>query len=124
MDLKFSSPCSGCSKCFTDRLDLRKAQVEGLQKRWWHVFVRNFNPLCEIFLEFFSPVYFIVILFDLFWFIAQTPVTDYSKIENPSCGSLTEKSVNTVEVDISPTAIDEKLALRVNIGKLCLFFLL
>ncbi|KAK7582479.1 hypothetical protein V9T40_013924 [Parthenolecanium corni] len=92
VDIKFSSPCSGCSKCYTDRLDLRRPRVVEPQKRWWHVFIRNLTPL------------------------SQAPVTDYSKIDNPSCGIVTEKPVNTVELNVSPAIVNETPALRVNIG--------
>lgn len=39
MKIQFTPPCSGCSKCYKDRLDKVQKKDKPENKRWWHAFV-------------------------------------------------------------------------------------
>jgi hypothetical protein len=51
-NVKYTPPCSGCSKCYLNRSDLTKRREEVKNKRWWHPFVptfrRNLGELNEL----------------------------------------------------------------------------
>lgn len=41
-ELKYTPPCSGCSKCYKNRMDIIKNN-NIKNTRWWHVFVPEFR---------------------------------------------------------------------------------
>lgn len=43
MEITYTPPCSGCSKCYKKRLDKVEKKEKVENRRWWHAFVPRTN---------------------------------------------------------------------------------
>ncbi|XP_075234797.1 acylglycerol kinase-like protein Mulk isoform X2 [Lycorma delicatula] len=89
--LLFSSPCSGCSRCYASRPDL---QTPNREARWWHVFIPKLGQNKS-----------------------NEPKIDYMSIENNNCGSYTEREIHTLDLSVvTPNINPSSSAVDIIIG--------
>ncbi|XP_065207749.1 acylglycerol kinase, mitochondrial [Planococcus citri] len=93
MKIQFTPPCSGCSKCYKDRFDKTQRKEKPENRRWWHAFVPRTSSR--------DP---------------KIPIINYETIHNENCDKMEEKSINSVELIVSPEILDGTPSLRVQIG--------
>lgn len=94
-ELTYTSPCTGCAKCYKNRSDLFTGIQQHIEpRRWWHAFVPNFQKS----------------LGDTSKFV------NYEKIENLQCDVESTVLVNTVDLNIATKITTGVPSLRVDIG--------
>ncbi|KAG7197447.1 hypothetical protein KM043_013297 [Ampulex compressa] len=76
--IRYTSPCSGCSRCYKD---MTLNQIQERNRRWWHAFTSKRTTL------------------------PSEKVIDYSKILNENCGIYHELPISTTELSIKTDTI-------------------
>ncbi|KAG8230401.1 hypothetical protein J437_LFUL010202 [Ladona fulva] len=87
-EIKYVLPCSGCNKCkgMARGTVSEPKETKGKDSRWWHSFIPR-KPKLRV---------------------EEFPQIDYSKIENPECGTWLTKTVSTVDFSVITRNICEE----------------